>query len=110
MLRKKNLNQIVIELFIRGAKLNIFSCFYYTIIFVVPKNVRLHSTQCFVMKIPNKRELLQIVLNHSSDPDFKEFLNLYKKCYSKPYFILVTDTTLASDNRLHFRKTLLERT
>ena len=28
------------------------------------------------MKIPNKRELKQIVLNHSSDIDFKDFIKI----------------------------------
>ena len=32
------------------------------------------------MKIPNKREFQQIVLNHSSDIDFKDFIKIYKKC------------------------------
>ena len=30
------------------------------------------------MKITNKRELQQIAYNHSSDIDFKDFMNLYK--------------------------------
>ena len=30
------------------------------------------------MKISNKRELQQISFNHSSDIDFKDFMNLYK--------------------------------
>ena len=60
------------------------------------------------MKIPNKRELQQIVLNHSSNIDFKDFINLYKKYSEKLYPFLVTDATLASDNLLRFRKNLLE--
>ena len=60
------------------------------------------------MKIPNKRELQQIAFNHSSDIDFQDFMNLYKKSTAKPYSCLVNDTTLASDNSLHFRKNLLE--
>ena len=36
-------------------------------------------------------------------------MNIYKKCTAKPYSFLVTDTTLASDNPLRFRKNLLER-
>ena len=32
------------------------------------------------MKIPNKRVLQQIALNRSSDIDFKDFMNIYKKC------------------------------
>ena len=56
------------------------------------------------MKIPNKRELQQIALNHSSDIDFKDFIRIYKKCTDKPYSFLVNDITLASDNPLRFRK------
>ena len=50
------------------------------------------------MKISNKRELQQIVFNNSSDIDFQDFMNLHKKCTTKPYSFLVIDTTLASDN------------
>ena len=60
------------------------------------------------MKIPNKRELLQIAFTYSLDIDFKDFMNLYKKCTRKPYSFLVIDTTFASDNPLRFRKNLLE--
>ena len=59
------------------------------------------------MKIPNKRELQQNSLNHSSDIDFKNFIKIYKKCTGEPYSFLVNDATLASDNRLRFRKNLL---
>ena len=37
-------------------------------------------------------------------------MNLYKKRSAKPYFFLVINTTLASDNYSRFRKNLLERT
>ena len=57
----------------------------------------------FIIKIPNKRELQQIVFNHSSDIDFKDFMNLHKKCTAKPYSFLVIYATLASDNPLVFR-------
>ena len=58
------------------------------------------------MKILTKRELQQITFNHSSDIDFQDFMNLYKKCTAKPYSSLVFDATLASDNHLCFRKNL----
>ena len=58
------------------------------------------------MKIPNKRELQQTASNHSSDIDPQDFMNHYEKCTAKPYTFLVIDTTLASDNSLHFRKNL----
>ena len=58
------------------------------------------------MKIPNKREPQQTELNHSSDIDFKDFMNIYKKCTAKPYSFLVNDITLPSDDPLRFRKNL----
>ena len=56
------------------------------------------------MKVPNKRELQEIALNHSSDINSKDFIKIYKKCTAKPYSFLVNDATLASDNPLRFRK------
>ena len=47
-----------------------------------------------MMKIPDKRELQQIAFNHSSDIDFKYFMNLYKKCTAKPYSFLAIDAIL----------------
>ena len=61
------------------------------------------------MKIPNKRQLQQIAFNQSSDIEFQDFMNLYKKCDAKPNYFLVTDTTLGSDNSSRFRENLLER-
>ena len=58
------------------------------------------------MKIPNKRELQQITINHSSDINTKDFINIYKKCTDKPYSFLVIDTTLPSNILLRFRNNL----
>ena len=102
MLNNANIDPIVTELFINGRKLNISLVFITSSYFVFPKNIRLNSTHYFVMKIPNKRRLPQTAFNKSSDVDY--FLNLYKKCTEKPYSFLVIDTTLASDNSLHFRR------
>ena len=60
------------------------------------------------MKIPNKRELQQIAINHSSDTYFKYFMKIYKKCTAEPYSFLINDTTLPSDDPLRFRKNLLK--
>ena len=76
--------------------------------FTVPKNIRLNSVHYFIIKIPNKQELQEIAFNHSSDIDFKGFMNLYKQCTANPYSFLVIDPTLASDNPSRFRKNLLE--
>ena len=85
MINNNKLNTIVTELFIRGRKLNISIVFITQSCFKVPKDVRLNSTHFFIMKIPNKRELQQIALNHSSDIDFKDFMNIYKKYTKEPY-------------------------
>ena len=58
------------------------------------------------MEIPNKRKLQQIAFNHPSDIDFQDFMNLYKKSTVEPYYFLVIDATLASDNTLRFTKNL----
>ena len=108
MINNKKLNPIVTELFIRGRKLNISIVFITQSYFKVPKDVRLNSTHFFIVKNPNERELQQIALNHSSDIDFKDFMNIYKKCTKEPYSFLVNDTTLPSDKPLRFRKNLLE--
>ena len=108
MINNNKLNPIVTELFITGRKLNISIVFITQSYFKVPKDVRLNSTHFFIMKIPNKTELRQIALNHSSDIDFKDFMNIYKKCTKEPYSFLVNDTTLLSNNPLRFRKNLLE--
>ena len=103
MINNNKLNSIVTELFIRGEKLNISSVFITQSYFKVPKDVRLN----FIMKIPNKRGLQQIALNHSSDIDFKDFMKIYKKCTAKLCSFMVNDTTLPSDDPLRFRKNLL---
>ena len=60
----------------------------------MPKNIRLNSAHCFILKIQNKRELQQIAFNHSPDIDFKDFMNIYNNLqiftiFSKPYSFLV---------------------
>ena len=98
MINNKKLNPVVTELFIRGRKLNISIVSITQSYFKVPKDVRLNSTQFFIMKISNSRELQQVTLNHSSDIDFKDFIKIYRKCTAKSYYFLANDTTLTSDN------------
>ena len=109
MINNKKLNLVVTELFIRSRKRNISIVFITQSFFKVPKDVRLNSTHFFIMKIPNERELQQIALNLSSDIDFKNFSKIYKNCTAKPYYFLVNDTTLPSDNPLRFRKNVLQQ-
>ena len=105
MIHNKKLNSIVPELFISGRKLIISLAFITQSYFKVPKDVRLNTSHFFIEKIQNKRELQQIAINHSSDINTKDFVNIYRKCIDEPYSFLVIDTMLASNNPLRFRKT-----
>ena len=106
MINNKKLNSIVTELFISSRKLKIYHVFVTQSYFRVPKVVRLNSTHFFIVKILNKKELQQTALNRSPDIDSKDFIKIYKKCTAEPYYFLVNDATLASDNPLRFRKNL----
>ena len=91
MINNKKLNFIVPELFIRGRKLNISLVFITQSYFKVPKDVRLNTKHFFITKIPNKRELQETGLNHSSDIDPKKFMKIYRECTKEPYsFWLMT--------------------
>ena len=68
------------------------------------KGVRLNTSHFFIAKIPNKRELQQIAINHSSDINTKDFVKTYRICTDEPYSFLINDTTLPSNNPLRFRK------
>ena len=54
MLSNKELNPIVIELFIRVRKINIYLVFITQPYFAVLKNIRLNFTPYFLMKFPKK--------------------------------------------------------
>ena len=89
MIHNKKINSIVTELFIRERKLNISLAFITQSYFKVPKDFRLNTTHFFITKIPNKRELQQIAINHSSDISTKDIINIYRKCTSEPIRFLL---------------------
>ena len=103
MIHNKKPNSVVTELFIRGRKLNISFAFITKSYFKDPKDVRLNTSHFFIAKIPNKREIQQIAMNHSSDINTKDFTDIYRECTAEPFSFLVDDTTLASNNPLRFR-------
>ena len=61
-----------------------FHCFYITILF---QSAQYYKAKCNILKIPNKRELQQIVSNRSSNIDFKDFMKFYQD-YTKETFSL----------------------
>ena len=87
VINSKKLNPVVIELFIRSRKVSISFVFITQSCFKVQKDVRLNSTQYFIRKVPNKRELQQIALNHSSDIEFKAFMKIYKTIYCRNIYL-----------------------
>ena len=102
------LNPTVTDLFIRDRELNLSIAFIAKTYCAIPKSIRLKCSYNFIMKIPNKREF-QTAFNDSSDTDFKDFMNLYKKCTEKPKSFLVANATLPSDNPLCFGKNVIEK-
>ena len=70
ILTNKKFQAIIKELFIRCTKLNISLIFITQSYFSVQKNARLNSTHYLITKINNKRELQNIVLNHSADINY----------------------------------------
>ena len=58
------------------------------------------------MKTPNKRELQEIAISHSSNINFKDFMKMYNKRIAKQYFFLVNDAALPSDDSLPYIKNL----
>ena len=95
MISNKKHNSVVTEPYIRGRKINVSHIFIAQSYFKVSRNVRLNCTLSFILKIPNKRELQQIAINHSSDIDFKGFMKTCKKFNAEPYSFLVHDKTLS---------------
>ena len=77
IMSNKKFQAIIKELFIRCRKLNISLVFITQSYFSVQKDVRLNSTHYLIMKISNKRELQNIVINHCADIDYKGFLKIY---------------------------------
>ena len=89
-------------------KTKYFTCFYYSIFFSVPKDVRLNSIHYLIMKINSKRELQNIAINHSADIDYKDFMKIYRECTKEPFNFLTIDTTLPTSDPLRFRKKLFD--
>ena len=76
----KKLSFIVTELFIRAKKVNISLFSILQSYSILSKDIRPSATH-FVMNLPNKKELQQIVLNHSFDLEFQDwsFTKIIKK-------------------------------
>ena len=56
------------------------------------------------MKINNERELQNFKRNHSADIDYKDFVEIYRKCTKEPFNFFIIDTALPASNPLRFRR------
>ena len=52
------------------------------------------------MKIHNKRQLQQVVINHLADVDYKNLINVYKMASREQYSFLTIDTTFPANDPL----------
>ena len=106
IMTKRRFQAIIKELFIRSRKLNILLAFITQPYFSVPKDVRLNSTHYLIMKVNKKREVQNIVVNHSADIDYNSFMKIYRECTKESFDFLTIDTTLPASDPLRFRKNL----
>ena len=93
VMSNKKAQQVLKELFIRCMKLNTSLCSLIQSYFSVTKDVRLNCTHYILFKLNNKRELQNIVINHSADIDYKDFVKIYRDSTKEPYNFLTIDTT-----------------
>ena len=77
IISNKKLQTVLKEFFIRCRELNISFVFITQSYFSVPKDVRLNSTHCLIMKINSRRKLQDIAIDHSADKDFMN--QMYKR-------------------------------
>ena len=84
----KKFQAIIKELFIRCRKLNISLVFITQSYFSVPKDVRLNLTHYLIMKTDNRKELQNLLINHSADIDYKDVMKIYRECTREPYNFL----------------------
>ena len=91
----KKAQQVLKELFIRCRKLNISLCLLNQSYFSIPKDVRLNCTHYIIFKINNKKDLQKITINHSSDIDYKDIINIFRNYTKEPFNFLTIDTTIS---------------
>ena len=78
IMTNKRFQAIIKKLFIICRKLSISLVFITQSYFTVPKDVRLNSTLYLIKKINNERESQNIVINHSADIDYGDFMKIYR--------------------------------
>ena len=91
IMRNEKFKAIIKELFIRCRKLNISIVYIMQSDFRTPKDARLNSTRCILMKIGNKKELKSIAEEKPGHLDYKDFLKMCNYCTKEPYSFMTID-------------------
>ena len=107
IMSNKKFQAIIKEMFIRWRKVNISLVFITQSYFSLRKGVRLNTTNYLIMKINNRKEFLNIAINHSADIDYKDLMKISRECTKEPHSFLTIDTRLPASDPLRFRKNLL---
>ena len=106
----KKLSPIATELFLRGRKLNILPIFISQSCFKVPETIRLNVTDTVFCHENTKIRITPTDMppNHSSEIEFKDFMELSRDYFKELFSFLMSNTPLPSENPLRFRKNLLQ--
>ena len=101
-------NPIVAELFIRG-NIKHFHCFYYTIVFCCTQKISdwvIHTILLWKFQINDSFNKSHIIIHKIF---ILETLCIFTKNIVQNHIFLAIDATLAWDNSLRLRKSILER-
>lgn len=83
--------KIIEDLFIRGRKRNISLVYITQSYFSTPKDIRLQCNYFIFYNLFNKREMLQIQMDHAADLKKETFMQLYSYAVSKPHDFFLID-------------------
>ena len=107
IMRNEKFKAIIKELLIRRRKLNIYIVFITQSYFRTPKDARLNSMHCILMKIGSRKELKSIAEEKSVHLDYKDFLKMYNYCTKEPYSFMTIDARPTAT--IPFKKTLINQ-
>ena len=108
IMTNRRFQAIIKELFIRCRKLNISLVFITRSYFSVLEDVRLNSTHYLIMNINKRKELQNIVIDHSADIDYNDFMKIYSEYTKEPFNFLTIDAMLPAWDPLTFKKNLFD--
>jgi ABC-type dipeptide/oligopeptide/nickel transport system ATPase component len=100
--------QCIQELYIRGRKLGVSMLYLSQSFFKIPKLIRLQCDYCFIVKVPNMRDLNLILSEFSLGTTKEQLQNMYKYVISQGFgnFFLI-DMKASQNSGLSYRKNFI---